>query len=148
MVLPLAAYHSMDKTHLHCNTCKLNTFYSISDQESNCLYQIPSSLNISFHICFCKPIREQVCDKRMSLKAMNLQKEREYNLYNGYSWLFGYAKEPPIMARSSNLTPLLNYVYTCWPILSLRLSLSKRLHHNRSRSTYIYRMFLFKNGCC
>jgi hypothetical protein len=43
-------------------------------------------------------MREQILERRMSLKAMNLQKERECNLYNGHGWLVGYTIESPIMA--------------------------------------------------
>ena len=87
MVLTLAAYHNRDKTYLDYNACKLHTFYNISYLQSNCFYQTIFSLSISFRICFCKPIRELVvCDKMMSLKAMNLQKERECNSYNGHGW--------------------------------------------------------------
>jgi hypothetical protein len=95
--LVLAACHNTDKITCH-DACKLHTFYNISYQWSNCYYQTIFSLSISFHICFCKPIWELVCGKRMSLKAMDLQKERECNLHNGYGWLVGYTIESPTMA--------------------------------------------------
>jgi hypothetical protein len=86
-----------------------------------------------------------VCDKKMSLKAMNLQKERECNIYNGYSWLGVYMIEYPIMAwafKSLLILTDVNRCYINWNngiiVIIIAICIEEKEGRNQSVSLYFH----------